>query len=69
MATPDIILYTNHACPWAHRAHITIKELGLPYKEEIIPLDKPREPWYLKVNPVGRRERHVLTSSNRRNPD
>jgi len=51
-ATPEIIFYTNHGCPWAHRAHIALKELGLPYKEEIIDLDRPRDPWYLKVNPV-----------------
>ncbi|KAL6250206.1 hypothetical protein RBB50_002507 [Rhinocladiella similis] len=50
---PEIILYTNHGCPWAHRAHIVIRELGLPYKEEIIDLDRPRDPWYLKVNPRG----------------
>jgi hypothetical protein len=51
-AAPEIILYTNHACPWAHRAHIALKELGLPYTEEIIDLERPRDPWYLKVNPV-----------------
>ena len=45
-------MYTNHRCPWAHRAHIVIKELGLEYEEVIIDLDKPREPWYLEVNPV-----------------
>ncbi|KAJ9611000.1 hypothetical protein H2204_015285 [Knufia peltigerae] len=50
---PEIILYTNHGCPWAHRAHIVIRELGLPYKEEIIDLDRPRDPWYLKINPRG----------------
>ncbi|GES64645.1 glutathione S-transferase [Aspergillus terreus] len=53
MASPKITLYTNHLCPWAHRAHIAIKELGLPYEEVIIDLDKPREPWYLEVNPRG----------------
>ncbi|EAU31796.1 conserved hypothetical protein [Aspergillus terreus NIH2624] len=53
MASPEITLYTNHLCPWAHRAHIAIKELGLPYKEVIIDLEKPREPWYLEVNPRG----------------
>lgn len=53
MASPEITLYTNHLCPWAHRAHIAIKELGLPYKEVIIDLEKPREPWYLEVNPVS----------------
>lgn len=49
---PEIILYTNHACPWAHRAHIALNELGVDFKEEIIDLDRPRDPWYLKVNPV-----------------
>lgn len=51
--TPKITLYTNHRCPWAHRAHIVLKELELPYEEVIIDLDKPREPWYLEVNPRG----------------
>ncbi|KAI1612752.1 putative glutathione S-transferase [Exophiala viscosa] len=50
---PEIILYTNHGCPWAHRAHIAIKELGLKYEEKIIDLDRPRDPWYLEVNPRG----------------
>ncbi|KKK12607.1 hypothetical protein P175DRAFT_0508911 [Aspergillus ochraceoroseus IBT 24754] len=53
MAAPKIILYTNHLCPWAHRAHIALKELGLDYEEVIIDLNKPREPWYLEVNPRG----------------
>ncbi|KAJ5432856.1 uncharacterized protein N7458_012012 [Penicillium daleae] len=53
MASPKIILYTNHRCPWAHRAHIALKELGLQYEEVIIDLDVPREPWYLEVNPRG----------------
>ena len=51
--TPKITLYTNHRCPWAHRAHIVLKELGLPYEEVIIDLGKPREPWYLEINPCG----------------
>lgn len=51
--SPGITLYTNHGCPFAHRAHIAIKELGLPYEEVIIDLDKPREPWYLDINPRG----------------
>jgi glutathione S-transferase len=50
---PNIILYTNHGCPWAHRAHIALAELGLPYKEEIIDLTVPRTPEYLAVNPRG----------------
>jgi len=52
-ASPNIILYTNHSCPWAHRAHIALAELGLPFKEEIIDLSVPRTPEYLKVNPRG----------------
>ena len=53
MTPPKIILYTNHVCPFAHRAHIALKETGLEYEEVFIDLDKPREPWYLKINPVG----------------
>jgi glutaredoxin len=53
MSTPKIILYTNRACPWAHRAHIALKESGLDYEEVTIDLTKPREPWYLDVNPVS----------------
>ncbi|KAJ4386123.1 hypothetical protein N0V93_009015 [Gnomoniopsis smithogilvyi] len=49
----SIKLYTNHGCPWAHRAHITLAELGIPYEEEIIDLSKPRTPEYLQVNPRG----------------
>ncbi|SPJ86952.1 related to glutathione transferase omega 1 [Fusarium torulosum] len=49
----DITLYTNHRCPFAHRAHITLQELGLPFKEEIIDLDTPRSPEYLQINPRG----------------
>ncbi|KAF2432919.1 thioredoxin-like protein [Tothia fuscella] len=50
---PSITLYTNHGCPYAHRAHIALKESGLEFEEVIIDLDKPREPWYLEVNPRG----------------
>jgi len=52
-APADIILYTNHGCPWAHRAHIALAELGIPFKEEIIDLSTPRTAEYLKVNPRG----------------
>lgn len=52
MASPKIILYTYHGCPWAHRAHIALKETGLDYEEVIVDISKPREPWYLEVNPV-----------------
>jgi glutathione S-transferase len=49
----EIILYTNHGCPWAHRAHIALAELGLPFKEEIIDLAVPRTAEYLAINPRG----------------
>ncbi|KAK1995100.1 glutathione S-transferase domain-containing protein [Colletotrichum falcatum] len=52
-AAPKIKLYTNHSCPWAHRAHIALAELGLPFEEEIIDLSTPRTPEYLQVNPRG----------------
>ncbi|RQM07828.1 hypothetical protein DH86_00000709 [Scytalidium sp. 3C] len=42
-----------HGCPWAHRAHIALSELGLEYKEEIIDLDTPRTKEYLAINPRG----------------
>ncbi|KAJ5587566.1 uncharacterized protein N7459_003331 [Penicillium hispanicum] len=53
MSAPKIILYTNRICPWAHRAHIALKETGVDYEEVTIDLDTPREPWYLEVNPRG----------------
>ncbi|KAH6855362.1 thioredoxin-like protein [Chaetomium sp. MPI-CAGE-AT-0009] len=54
MASQDkLILYTNHGCPWAHRAHIALEELKIPFEEVIIPLDTPRTPEYLAINPRG----------------
>ncbi|KAK8097857.1 glutathione S-transferase [Apiospora kogelbergensis] len=55
MATPahKIKLYTNHGCPWAHRAHIALAELNVPFGEEIIDLSVPRTREYLRVNPRG----------------
>lgn len=52
MSSPKITLYTNRLCPWAHRAHIALKETGLDYEEVSIDLSVPREPWYLEINPV-----------------
>lgn len=50
---PKIKLYTNHRCPYAHRAHIVLTELNLPYEETLIDLDTPRPDWYLQINPRG----------------
>jgi len=51
--SPKMTLYTNHLCPFAQRAHIALKELDLSYDEVFIDLDKPREQWYLDINPVN----------------
>ncbi|KAL2198856.1 thioredoxin-like protein [Corynascus similis CBS 632.67] len=54
MSSQDkLVLYTNHLCPWAHRAHIALAELGIPYEEVIIDLSVPRTPEYLQINPRG----------------
>ncbi|KAK4143569.1 thioredoxin-like protein [Dichotomopilus funicola] len=54
MSTQDkLILYTNHRCPWAHRAHIALEELKIPFEEVIIDLDTPRTAEYLQINPRG----------------
>jgi glutathione S-transferase len=37
----------------AHRAHIALSELKVPFEEEIIDLAVPRTAEYLKVNPRG----------------
>ena len=43
---------TNHS-PGAHRAHIALEELKVPFSEVIIDLDVPRTAEYLAVNPRG----------------
>ncbi|KAK3629724.1 hypothetical protein LTR56_017116 [Elasticomyces elasticus] len=53
VAVPKIKLYTNHNCPWAHRAHIALAELNVSFEEEIIDLWTPRSPEYLSINPRG----------------
>lgn len=37
----------------AHRAHIALDELNIPFKEVIIDLDRPRDASYLAINPRG----------------
>lgn len=65
---PDIILYTAHHCPWAYRAQIALRELGLPFKTVVIDITVPRTPEYLAINPRGLvpalvYDGHVLTES------
>jgi len=53
MTDTKVTLYTFHGCPYAHRAHIALEELGIPYEQVGIDLDRPRDPWYLEINPRG----------------
>ncbi|KAJ3200238.1 hypothetical protein HDU83_006676 [Entophlyctis luteolus] len=49
-------LHADHPPPTtagAHRVHIALAELGLPYDEVIIDLDVPRTAEYLAINPRG----------------
>lgn len=46
-------LYTNHGCPFAHRAHIALAELGIPFEEVVVDLNKPKPAEFLAVNPAG----------------
>ncbi|CAK7231653.1 hypothetical protein SBRCBS47491_008003 [Sporothrix bragantina] len=48
-----IVFYTNRNCPWAHRAHIALAEMGLCYKEVHIDYSVPRTREYLQINPRG----------------
>jgi len=52
-STPKIDLYTNRICPWAHRAHIALSVLDIPFEEHTIDLDVPRTQEYLAINPRG----------------
>lgn len=57
VSEPDILLLsitaTNKLFIGAHRAHIALAELGLPFEEEIIDLSAPRTAEYLAINPRG----------------
>ncbi|KAH6684811.1 thioredoxin-like protein [Plectosphaerella plurivora] len=48
-----IILYTAHHCPFAHRVQIAIRELQLPFEEELVDITVPRTKEFLAVNPAG----------------
>ena len=50
--THRITFYTNPLSPWAHRIHILLAELNLPYELVLIDLDRPRDASNLKINPV-----------------
>lgn len=44
---------TKNSSIGAHRAHIALEELKVPFEEVIIDLDTPRTAEYLAVNPRG----------------
>ncbi|KAG0249674.1 hypothetical protein DFQ27_009878 [Actinomortierella ambigua] len=46
-------LYTSYICPWAQRAHVAVAETGFEVETVQIDLSKPREAWYLEINPYG----------------
>merc|ERR1711939_1304014 len=55
MSSSNITLYT-FGTPNGFKASITLEELGLPYKSEIINISEntQKEPWFLAINPNGR---------------
>lgn len=66
--SPNIVLYTAHHCPWAYRAQIALRELGLAFETVVIDISVPRSPEYLAINPCGMvpalvYNGHVLTES------
>ncbi|RSL95293.1 hypothetical protein CEP52_012167 [Fusarium oligoseptatum] len=54
LKTARLSFYTHRQCPYAHRVHITLAELGIPFEEEQIDLEVPRTEAYLKINPRGK---------------
>lgn len=65
---PEITLYTAHHCPFAHRAQIALRELGLEFETFLVDITVPRTPEYLAINPRGLvpalvYNGHVLTES------
>lgn len=65
---PKITLYTAHHCPWAHRAQIGLRELGLEFETGLVDITVPRTAEYLAINPTGLvptlvYDGHVLTES------
>jgi glutathione S-transferase len=50
---PKITLYTAHHCPWAHRAQIALRELGLIFDTVLVDITIPRTAQYLAINPRG----------------
>ncbi|KAK7740789.1 hypothetical protein SLS53_005257 [Cytospora paraplurivora] len=43
----------HHMCPACHRVLIILAELNTPFEKEILDLNVPRSPEYLKIHPRG----------------
>ena len=50
---PALTLYTSKTSVFAQRVNILLNHLQVPFEEVQIPLDRPREPWFLALNPHG----------------
>jgi glutathione S-transferase len=50
---PKLILYTSKTSVYGQRVNILLHHLQVPFTQVVIPLDRPREPWYLAINPRG----------------
>jgi glutathione S-transferase len=48
-----LTLYTSKISIFGQRVSIVLHHLKVPFTEVLIPLDRPREPWYLAINPRG----------------
>ena len=53
IAPEKYIFYTYSGSPWTHRVHIVLDYLDVPYEAVEIDLKRPREEWYLELNPVS----------------
>ena len=49
---PKLTFYNHRLSPFGQRVLITLRELKLPHEEVLVDLSKPREEWFLKLNPV-----------------
>ena len=50
---PKLTLYTAKISVYGQRVNILLHHLQVPFAEVQIPLDRPREPWYLAIHPRG----------------
>jgi glutathione S-transferase len=49
----NFTLYTSKNSIYGQRVNIILRHLQVPFAEVLVPLDRPREPWYLAINPRG----------------